>query len=358
MSQSVDIQKVFTKSVSQVSVDALSKKGFKQVKVLNQATVLRLIGEAVDSVLTSRSKKISEQEREKVISESRAQFESLAKQRLEKERSRIEALAMQNRALEGELETQKKRAATIMEVQAERDQAKARVGALEENLGRAKRAASELEEALAAKSTEAAQLKAQLGSKAEEAARLERQATADAEEHRRKLRELQDQLHEKSATAVRAGEETVKLREEFFSGQRRLAELAGLLAAKEQEIGQLRNAAPVEAIPSEAMMDRLFLAISDQMKSVAESSSGVGDLKRSLEGLSQKISRMGKGGGEEWSKMDDSTLEAYFEKTAGTDTDVESNVSKVKVRQAKAGAVKGALAKLKELQQAGGEDGE
>ena len=54
--------------------------------------------------------------------------------------------------------------------------------------------------------------------------------------------------------------------------------------------------------------------------------------------------------------MDDSSREAYFEKTA-EEGGGETNVSKVKVRQAKAGAVKGALAKLKEMQQ-GGEDGE
>ena len=39
-----------------VSLDTLTRKGFTQVRVLNQATITRLIGEAVDRVLLDRAK--------------------------------------------------------------------------------------------------------------------------------------------------------------------------------------------------------------------------------------------------------------------------------------------------------------
>jgi hypothetical protein len=52
--------------------------------------------------------------------------------------------------------------------------------------------------------------------------------------------------------------------------------------------------------------------------------------------------------------LKDFVLESLFDKEKGAG--VETNVSKVKVKQSKAGDVKGALAKLKKLQK-GGEDG-
>src|SRR5262245_45197669 len=90
MPEALDIKKVISTSTASVSLDDLNKKGFKQVKVLNQAVITRLIAEAVDKVLEARKREITKEEREKVIKEARGQFEAMAKERLEKERSRIE----------------------------------------------------------------------------------------------------------------------------------------------------------------------------------------------------------------------------------------------------------------------------
>src|SRR5262245_16396292 len=126
MPETLDIQRVISTSTSNVSIDDLSKKGFKQVKVLNQAVITKLIAEAVDRVLLERAKEISRDEREKVIKEAKTQFESLAKQRLEKERGRIEELETANRSLSTEMETLKKRLTASVEVQASRDLAVAK----------------------------------------------------------------------------------------------------------------------------------------------------------------------------------------------------------------------------------------
>src|SRR5262245_55966733 len=49
--EGVDIKRVISGSTSEVALADLSKKGFKQVKVLNQATIIKLIGQAVDQVM-------------------------------------------------------------------------------------------------------------------------------------------------------------------------------------------------------------------------------------------------------------------------------------------------------------------
>ena len=84
MPDTVDIKKVISTSTASVSIDDLSKKGFKQVKVLNQAVITRLIGEAVDRVLEAKAEEITKEEKEKVIHEAHSHFEALAKERLER----------------------------------------------------------------------------------------------------------------------------------------------------------------------------------------------------------------------------------------------------------------------------------
>jgi hypothetical protein len=286
MAQPVDIKEVLKESVSEVSIDALSRKGFKQVKVLNQGTVMRLISEAVDRVLNDRSKEISKEEREKVIRESRSQFEILAKKRLEKERSRIDELEQENRSLNTDLETLRKRASASVTVQADRDQAMARASALE----------------------------SEVGAKADELKRLGSFAEMTIAE----------------------------LKERATRAEKRVAEL------EEQAKG---------SSPGDPAMVRVLSMITDRLEKSPESSE-VKEIKLALDGLSRRLSNLnfrGVAGGDISDAADQASLESFFAKQGGDK--VESNVSKVKVKEAKAGAVKGALAKLKELQK-GVEDGQ
>ncbi len=95
----LDIKKVISGSTSNVPIAELTRKGFKHVKVLNQAMITRLITEAVDRVISRRSRSMGKEEREKIINESMGQFETLARQRLARERDRISELERANGTL-------------------------------------------------------------------------------------------------------------------------------------------------------------------------------------------------------------------------------------------------------------------
>jgi hypothetical protein len=242
MPDTLDIKKVISTSTASVSLDDLNKKGFKQVKVLNQAVITRLIAEAVDRVLEQRQKEISKEERDKVIKEARGQFETMAKDRLQ---------MIQN-----------------------------------------------------------------------ETARQKNELLSEAE----------------------------RLKNSLLESEKRVAMLEGQLAAAK------------ENAKSDAAVEKVLEAVNQRLQTV----SAPGDVSKimlSLDTLSRRLSNMGSGGGggggggggADPEQLKDFVIESLFAKEGGAA--VESNVNKVKVRQSKAGDVKGALAKLKKLQQ-GGEDGE
>ena len=103
--EGVDINKVISGSTSDVAITELTKKGFKHVKVLNQGMITRLISEAVDRVIDRRFKTAGKEDREKIIHESMAQFEAMAKERLARERDRISELERANATLLAENES-------------------------------------------------------------------------------------------------------------------------------------------------------------------------------------------------------------------------------------------------------------
>ena len=299
MTETVDIKKVISTSTSNVSLEDLTKKGFKRVKVLNQAVISKLIAQAVDTVLEERSKKISREEREKVIDEARSHFETLAKERLEKERHRIDELTSSNQNLASELDTVRKRLSASIEVQAERDQAMSRLQALENESTRVKRELIEFQELFSKKKTEVIGLQAELSAKTAEIERLTRRATS-----------LQEELDSKASK-------------------------------------------------SDASMEKILAVLNERLQAASQPAD-VSKIMNSLDTLSRRLSNMGGGGGgvgsgEDPELIKDFVLGSLFDKEKGGA--VESNVSKVKVKQAKAGDVKGALARLKKLQK-GGEDGE
>ena len=290
MPDTLDIKKVISTSTASVSIDDLSKKGFKQVKVLNQAVITRLIGEAVDRVLEARSKEIGKEEREKVITEARSHFETLARERLEKERSKIEELRSSNQDLSSELETVRKRLNATVEVQAERDQAMGRLQALESESNRVKKELSEFHDLFAKKKVEIIGLQADLQAKTAEIERLKAQ------------------------------------------------------------LGDSK---------SDALVEKILTAVNQKLQTSAQPAE-VQKIMLSLDTLSRRLSNVSSIGGVGGADMGDPetlkdfVLESLFDKEKGAG--VETNVSKVKVKQSKAGDVKGALAKLKKLQK-GGEDG-
>lgn len=196
MSGDLNIRDVIQKSTSKVSLQELSRKGVKQVKVLNQAAITRLIAEAVDEVISQRAKEITSNERRRVIEESRERFETLAKKAVRQERSRSEGLADANRVLAQELETSKKLADGSTALTEELESQVAVLRSLQE---------------------ENVALKAQLG---------------DSGDSGEKDQEIQ------------------RLREELVQQQRFLANLEGTLTAKNDEIQRLASSGEPQDVNS------------------------------------------------------------------------------------------------------------
>lgn len=304
MAETLDIQKVIKTNTASVSLDVLTKKGFKQVRVLNQTNITRLIGEAVDRVLLDRAKKISKEERVKVIKEARDQFESLARERVEKERGRIGELEATNQTLSTELDTLRTRLNDTVEVQAERDQAYACVKSLED---------------------EAARLKSLIA-------------------------EIQAEVEQSKADAQRFQAEANSLRDAVTESEKRTTFLEGNLAAKTEELEQVKSSVDNEKI------GKLLKTVNERLEQVAQPAD-VNKIILSLDGLSRRMANLPSGGGGEAGK----DLSSDFAINCLSDTEdegrVESNIKNVKVKQAKAKHVKGALAKLKQMQK-GVTDGE
>lgn len=312
MAETLDIQKVIKTNTASVPLDVLSKKGFKQVRVLNQTNITRLIGEAVDRVLFDRTKKIGKEERVKVIKEARDQFESLARERVEKERGRIGELEATHKTLSAELDTLRKRLAAMVEVQAERDQAYACVKVLEGEVARLKSSTVE--------------------------------AQAEVEQSR--------------VGAQRFQAEADSLRDAVTESEKRATFLEGNLAAKTEELEEIKGSVGEVNAVGDKNVEKLLQTVNERLDQIAQPTD-VNKIMLSLDGISRRMASLSGGGGRAGEGGKD--LSADFAINCLSDAEdkggFESNIKNVKVKQAKAKHVKGALAKLKQMQK-GVTDGE
>lgn len=270
----LDLKSALRKSTSKVAVEDLQKKGFKQVKVLNKATIERLIVGIVDQVIASREEAISKEERKKVLDVAQSQIETLAKQRSKVETtllSQIESLRQQN----GELE------AALSVAQSG--------GAVQNRIVELTNSVDELTETV-------------------------KEREADVERIRRRLQD------------------------------------------RDEEIAELRNRPDVGGGTAPSLED-VLVSVFERYKPQLGSGSGGGDLsglQGSIEAIADKINRMSVGDSDVVDK--DVVLERLFSREGGEE--MESNVSAVKVKEAKARSVNSTLNKLKALQQGGTKDGE
>ena len=351
MPETLDIQRVINTSTVSVSLDDLGRKGFKQVKVLNHAVITRLIGEAVDAVLAARCTEISKEEREKVIKEARTQFEALAKKRLEKEHSRIEQLEAANSSLVAEADTLKKRLTAAGDVQGERDQLSMRCGAAEAEGNRLRAQNQELEDLAGKQKTEIASLKAEQSSRQGEVDRLTgllEGASAEGKKWASELESVRSKLGGLESSLRRSEDDNRKLKDSLAEVEKRAAQLEGELTAKKEELERSTG-------QPQAAMEKILLAVNERLERIT-GPGDVGKIMLSLDSLSRKLSNLPASGG---SIGDGGHVREFkLDLLSGTgEGSIESNIKNVKVKQAKAGGVTGALAKLKKLQK-GGEDGE
>jgi hypothetical protein len=132
---------------------------------------------------------------------------------------------------------------------------------------------------------------------------------------------------------------------------------AGAPAAAASGVAAATGAAPA---PESGLIQQLSVALLSKLGETHGARSEMSDLKSSIQGLAEKIAQMGAfgggGGGAGAAFGENVDLERLF--SAIGSEGMETNVSKVKVKQSKAGGVQNTLAKLKALQQGGAKDGE
>lgn len=101
MTDTFNIREVISRSTSDVAISELAKQGFQKVKVLHKDTVDSLVREAVDRVVQKQLAKLSEEDRERIYAESKAEFDQLARQHQDRE-NELESLRAQVAALQAE----------------------------------------------------------------------------------------------------------------------------------------------------------------------------------------------------------------------------------------------------------------
>ncbi len=316
MTNSIDIKKVIRGSTCEVSLDSLTKKGVKQVKVVNQQTITRLIAQTVDEVLAQRAEEITSKERKRIIEEAQARVDQIAQQAQTAGQQKIQQLMQVNEKLSGEADGLRQRLQSMIETQAERDQALQKLKGLEAQAGASQSEKEQLSTQNAALEAENGRLKAELA-----------------------------QLRSTAAGETNARERAVELEAEN-----------GRLQA---ELTNLRAEAQAAAVPQPPQQDaavaQLLAALGSQMQKASGQRAADGDILKALNSLSEKIENLPAGGGGGGGRgpapveMDEVSLDFLLNQSSK----LETNLSSVNVKQKTAGDVKGALDKLKELQKGG-----
>ncbi len=263
MTQAVDIQQVIEKSTSEVSLKDLTRKGFKQVKVLNQAAITKLIAQAVDRVMEGRAAEISEQERERVIEQSQRQFDDMARERMqehgaaERLRAEKESLGEKYASLTEEADLLRQRLSAALEVQVERDQAIEQQRHLEKRV-------EELTSSLASKDEERTASSVELQARVEE---LTSSLASKDEEHAAACAKLEARVEELTASLTAKSDEQDASRSSL---EARVAELTESLSSKSEEhaASSAKLEARVEELTSSlSSKDEKLVATQDRLES-------------------------------------------------------------------------------------------
>lgn len=110
----IDVKKVIEQSASKTTLQELAKKGIYRVKVLDEAAITRMIGEAVSRIVATKTNLMSETDRQKLVEASRKELDKLVKEFQEsKDRNELmekdkAALATQIENLQEQLKLQRK----------------------------------------------------------------------------------------------------------------------------------------------------------------------------------------------------------------------------------------------------------
>jgi predicted nuclease with TOPRIM domain len=306
------VRQIIERSTSKVSLRELERKGFRKVKVLRSNDINQLIRQAVASAISRAG--VDSAQKEELVRQSKDELKRLMKQAQQTETERAELLETNQRLeqevrrLQTQLQEQTGSSAELAQLKRKLDDANVQVMALESRAGTAEAKLGELTTAR----TEAEELRATL---------------KRVETEKRLLEDL----------------ELPKMRER----------LQGL----EGDLKQARAAA-LEASGAGIDKQDLRSMMRDLVQEVA-TTKGDDTLKQEFGKLQQSIAgALAQAGGRRSSEVTEADLEAakvslsrLFEH--GDQSELESNIANVQVKESTSSGVKSTLNKLKSLRKGG-----
>ena len=80
MDQPFDVRRAIEQSSSKSTLQELAKKGIHRVKVLDESMINKLIGEAVERIVSTKTNLLSTDDRQKIIEASRKELDRLMRE--------------------------------------------------------------------------------------------------------------------------------------------------------------------------------------------------------------------------------------------------------------------------------------
>lgn len=226
----IDVKKVIEQSASKTTLQELAKKGIYRVKVLDETAITRMIGEAVQRIVGTKTNLISDTDRAKLVEASRKELDKLvkefqgAKDRTELMEKDKAALAEQVENLQRQLQLQRKYTEELGKQRYEEGRASSKQqlddlraqlsGARKEGADDAREAQHELlDEVRRQAAQHEGELRRQI--EAEKDAEYNRRLLEETQREARKREELQEKLTEQNARNLEMSQKLATTMEEM-----------------------------------------------------------------------------------------------------------------------------------------------
>jgi chromosome segregation ATPase len=104
MDQPFDVRRAIEQSSSRSTLQELAKKGIHRVKVLDESMINKLIGEAVERIVSTKTNLLSTDDRQKIIEASRKELDRLMKEH-QNTKDKADLMERDKQSLASEIET-------------------------------------------------------------------------------------------------------------------------------------------------------------------------------------------------------------------------------------------------------------
>ncbi|MBN2490953.1 MAG: hypothetical protein JXQ29_08895 [Planctomycetes bacterium] len=316
----IDVRAAIEQNSYLTSVTDLERRGKRQVKVIRTSLIYDLIQQAVENVQRGREAALGEEERQRLVDESKAEFDRLLAEQ-QQHRRRLEDLQQSNAQYE-EMANELKRglAEHVDRLQAEMERARALA---EENAG-LHAEIEQLRQQEAARDGSAGQLH-ELIRRREAELEAARGASAQSEDYRLQIASLTAELK-----AVRENQPAT---DSLLHELREMREDLKTLESRNRELEAIAAAAPAPKAAAEA--GALEMLLEKKMAQIsAELSAKLASLKPGADvGTSPEDIKL--------------TIQRIF--SHELDGKVDSNIGEIKVKETRTGGIAENLERLKNL---------